>query len=176
MHANQRLAAPSANQPVAAPAPKARYRPAPITAPAVAHLARLQRMADAGAADVAQLYEKETVKGQDGFFVPRMKAAIHCHVGNKMRNPHLKIQGDVYSFGNPQQDSRIKDAYDALVGDPRNAALAGYEDCREYLCELLGIEYKAPQAADAGARAAAAGGGSGAGGGKKGKSRGKKKR
>ncbi|ABG31866.1 hypothetical protein CEP88_01450 [Roseobacter denitrificans] len=136
--------------------------------PVVAHLARIQQMALAGATDVAQLYATETVKGQDGFFVPRMKAAIHCHVGNKMRNPHIKIRGDVYNFGNPQKESRIQDAYEALVGDQRNAALEGYEDCREYLCELLDIKYEPHETADAGAGAAAAGGGSKSkGGGKK---------
>ena len=174
MHTNQSLKARSADQPVAAQ-PRSALQTRADHSPAVAHLARMQRMADAGAMDAAQLYGNENVKGQDGLFVPAMKSAIHCHVGNNMRNPHLKIRSAVYSFGNPQQVSRIQAAYDALIGDPENAALAGYEDCREYLCEQLGIEYEAPEETDAGAGAAAVGGG-GKKKGKKGKSGGKKKK
>lgn len=173
MHANQTLQARSANQPVAA-RPKSALQACDDHSRAVAHLARMQRMADAGATDVAQLYAKKTVSGQDGFFVPAMKSAIHCHVGKKMRQPHLKIRGDKYYFCRDWDADRIRVAYQALIGDPGNAALAGYEDCREYLCEVLGIAYEAPEGMDAGAGAgaAAAGGGSK----KKGKSGGKKKK
>lgn len=172
MHTNQSLQARSADQPLAAQ-PKSALQTRADRSPAVAHLARMQRMADAGATDTAQLYEKTGTKKEA--FIPSKTAKIHCHIGTDMREPHLKINGSAYSFGKDWKEARIQEAYDALVTDPENVALGGYEDCREYLCELLGITYKAPEATDAGAGAAAAGGG-GNKSTKKGKSGGRKKR
>lgn len=133
---------------------KTRYpvAPAPAIPRAAAPVSPLQRRADrsayvrqltalqdaathSGGAQVLQLYSKETLKGQDGHFVPKMTAAIHCHVGKKMRSPHLKIGGLRFNFGSEYELSRMQAAYNALVGDPSNAALEGYADCVEYLEE-----------------------------------------
>lgn len=104
---------------------------------AVAHLAGLQRAASAMQVSAAlQLYATAKQKGQDGHFIPKMTAAIHCHVGRKMRQPHLKIRGEKYNFGPDYDDAKMQTAYDALTGDAANAALEGYADCVEYLEEM----------------------------------------
>jgi hypothetical protein len=84
-----------------------------------------------------QLYRTSRQAGQDGQFIPAFDSAIHCHIGGRMRNPHLKISGDrrsPYNFGNPHDSDRMQAAYNALVSGG-NERLAGYADCVEYLEE-----------------------------------------
>lgn len=118
----------------------------------VLQLMRLQAAANhAPATEVLQRYRTSTQSGQDGQFVPSYDAAIHCHIGNRMRSPHLKIRGARYNFGNPTRTNRIQAAYDALVSDSTHQTLEGYADCVEYLLAQGAEEHEEEAAASSSA-------------------------
>lgn len=84
--------------------------------------------------NLVQLYRTKTQKGQDGEFIPAYDAAIHCHIGRKMRSPHLKIKNERYNFGVDYNQRLMQTAYEALIRGG-NENLEGYSDCKEYLEE-----------------------------------------